>query len=165
MLRSLLIPAIALIALPASAEHDHDPAADAADLRACLSRTADGAACIGLLANPCMETPDGGSTLGMSNCVNQETAAWDILLNEVWPEVMAQARATDEEHAEFGTGATDVAEQLLTAQRAWLAFRDAQCGYEYAFWSAGTIRSNMYAGCMLDMTAKRTLELRDQLNP
>lgn len=168
---SRLLPAACaalLLAAPALANPEGDPEADAATLLGCIEANSYDAArskCIGMISEPCMGTPNGGSTLGMSACMGREAEAWDVLLNAAWKEVMAQAKAADQQHAADGIGDTNVAEMLLTSQRAWLAFRDAECGYEYAFWSQGTIRTLMWGGCFLQMTAERTLDLRAKLNP
>jgi uncharacterized protein YecT (DUF1311 family) len=50
---------------------------------------------------------------------------------------------------------------LRGAQRAWITFRDADCGLQYQMFIDGTIRSNIYTGCMLNFTAARALFLRD----
>jgi uncharacterized protein YecT (DUF1311 family) len=55
----------------------------------------------------------------------------------------------------------DRSDALRDAQRAWIAFRDADCAARYAMWQDGTIRTIVGANCHLTMTAQRTIELRD----
>ena len=50
-------------------------------------------------------------------------------------------------------------EALRDAQRAWIAFRDAECAMEYAAWGTGSIRSIAGADCMMSLTAERTVRL------
>ena len=52
---------------------------------------------------------------------------------------------------------------LVHAERAWLAFRSANCGWYDA--QEGTIREIAGADCMLDMTKARATELEDALKP
>ena len=58
-------------------------------------------------------------------------------------------------------GGEDLARQLRDAQRAWIAFRDADCGLVYAIWAGGSIRIIVAGNCHLDKTARRSIELRD----
>lgn len=117
-------------------------------------------ACKGALAAACMEGEEGGqSTLGMSICNRAEAQVWDKYLNREYRAARVWARAMDdEERALFPEFATR-ADALLAAQRAWIAFRDAECGLEYAVWGAGSMRHIAGTGCILEMTAERTLEL------
>jgi uncharacterized protein YecT (DUF1311 family) len=95
----------------------------------------------------------------MTACTAAETEAWDRLLNEGYAEavLLARRRALLEEEA----GATPPPHEdlLRDAQRAWLAFRDADCEQEAALWGEGSMRRIAAATCMLDRTATRTLEL------
>jgi uncharacterized protein YecT (DUF1311 family) len=52
---------------------------------------------------------------------------------------------------------------LLRAERAWLAYRTANCGWYDAH--EGTIREIYAADCMLDMTRARAVELEEALKP
>lgn len=107
--------------------------------------------CIGAASGPCMESPDGGTTMGMVDCLARETAWWDQLLN-----------------ANYGTLRSDMEGEAFTAlrdaQRAWIAFRDAECAFRYTFWREGTIRSLFYGSCRLDLTARRAIDLEDVAN-
>jgi len=49
---------------------------------------------------------------------------------------------------------------LRDAQRAWIAYRDANCAMEYGLWGAGSMRQIAGADCQMRMTAERMLELR-----
>ena len=50
---------------------------------------------------------------------------------------------------------------LRDAQRAWIAYRDAECGLAYARWQDGSMRVIVAANCLMTMTAQRAIELRD----
>lgn len=120
-------------------------------------------ACIGLTATPCMETPEGGSTLGIVGCLMAETAAWDVLLNRDWPGLMARARATDESYKDWQPALPSAAEALRRAQRAWLAWREAECAALATEWGGGSHARVIHADCWLSLTAERTIALRARL--
>lgn len=118
--------------------------------------------CIGLTSDACMKAdPDFGySTQGMNHCVQMETSAWDVLLNQEWDNAKTFMQTSDAEDAANGQPSYAIRwESLLNAQRSWLAFRKAECDLQYAQWGGGSIRNNAYNGCMLDLTAKRVFDL------
>lgn len=150
-MRPLAIPlALALMAAPAFAQ---EPQVDPATVRACFDdargTTPD---CIGEAAAACQAQPGGETTLGISACLQGEAQAWDDLLNAQYKGVRARL---------LEQGGTDLADQLLDAQRAWIAFREADCSLVYAIWAEGSIRTVMASDCYLHKTAQRALELRD----
>jgi uncharacterized protein YecT (DUF1311 family) len=145
-----LIGIFALLAGAAQAQ-DFAPVVNPAAVEGCFYQALrDGATadCIGSAAGVCMEQPGGYTTMGSSECVNAETQVWDGYLNRAYKARMASITA-------------DQKTALRTAQRAWIAFRDADCALQYQMFIDGSIRSNIYTGCMLDMTARRALALRD----
>ena len=153
----------ALLAGPAAAQ-DMAPGFDAAPVRACFDGAAPGEAapsCIGTAAGLCMEASDGGyTTVGMAGCTSRETAEWDKLLNEVYRDLRAALEAEDA-RADPATGAgIDRSDALRDAQRAWIAFRDAECRLRLAQFQGGTISRLIGTGCVLNATARRALELR-----
>lgn len=156
-MRPLLAVALALVPV-AGAAQDLPAAALAgleATVRACFAGAAPGETapdCLGAGAKPCTETPEGMTTIGTAQCIGAETAVWDDLLNTEYKALRAQMLAT-------GEGLND---KLLEAQRAWIAFRDAECGFDYARWGDGSIRQIVGANCLMEMTAARALELRDK---
>ena len=114
------------------------------------------AQCIGAMAQVCMDDQDGGhTTLGMSSCLGAEGEVWDRFLNAEYKATMAWSAASDEDFPEFAKRA----EYLRAAQRAWIAFRDAECALEYAQWGSGSMRSIAGADCQMQMTAERTIDL------
>jgi uncharacterized protein YecT (DUF1311 family) len=148
MRRAILIAAVALAPLPALA----DPAADAEVIERCLGPTGsmeapDGNACIGVIAQPCQQLPGGETTVGIATCLTQERDAWDVLLNRYYK----QLRQTEQEPAR-GT--------LRDAQRAWIAWRDADCRFAYEQFLGGSMRQITGAACQRDRTAERVLHLR-----
>ncbi|WP_179378440.1 lysozyme inhibitor LprI family protein [Jannaschia marina] len=148
------------LAAPAAAQP-----ADPAPYRAAFDACAAGEAprdCIGDTAQVCMEAEEGGyTTLGMTGCTMMEQGLWDEVLNAEWPGHRAAAQAQDEAERPYFDGQFSKAdERLLAAQRAWIAFRDADCSAAGASWGSGSMRHIEYAGCSLHHTAERVLDLR-----
>jgi uncharacterized protein YecT (DUF1311 family) len=147
MTRTLAL--LALMAGPAAAQQmSVNPQA----VDACFYNAAPGEvqpACLGAAANACQALPGGQTTIGISQCIGAETATWDAHLNAEY-----QTR-----RAEFGD--QTLRDMLRDAQRAWIAYRDAQCALDYQRWIDGSIRTIVAANCFLTMTAQRALELRD----
>jgi len=125
-----------------------------ATVEACFSSTPAGQfspACIGAASQQCQQaTPDGSTTIGAAACIQAESEVWDGILNRTYKAVR---KGFSQQQG--------LAEQLLTAQRAWIAFRDAECQLVYAMWIDGSIRVILASDCVLQMTARRALELRD----
>ncbi|MFV0302459.1 MAG: lysozyme inhibitor LprI family protein, partial [Paracoccus sp. (in: a-proteobacteria)] len=97
---------LALLAQPAlaqsTAETPEDveaPDFDAGLVDACLSSQTGLAreVCIGMAANSCMASELGGSGIGMGYCLWKELEIWDAKLNEVYPQLIARAEASDAE--------------------------------------------------------------------
>ena len=85
-------------------------------------------------------------------------------LNEVYAEVRAVDRASDAEMKELGATVPIKETALRDMQRAWIAFRDATCAYEYSHWGGGTGGGPAYSACFLEMTARQTLVLQSRLD-
>lgn len=119
----------ALIAMPASAA---DPAAVKARYTPAFSA--------------CLATEENQTTLGMIECMNAEMAVQDAALNAAYRTLIADMTP-------------DQKVGLRKAQRAWIAFRDADCSARYSrdWGTFSSLTSNM---CMLQRTVERTLELQ-----
>lgn len=108
----------------------------------------DAHSCIGKIADPCSETPDGQSTQGQVACNLREEKAWDALLNEEYQLLIGILRKPE------------AVEDLRKAQRLWLTARDADCRVPYYFFDGGTIVQILGARCQLEHTAARALLIR-----
>jgi uncharacterized protein YecT (DUF1311 family) len=89
---------------------------------------------------------DGVSTPEIVNCVMAKTAQWDKRMNAAYQKALKE----DEPKRQ---------EQLRTAQRLWIQFRDANC--LYFDMGEGTIARIDAAECMRNMTEARARELED----
>ena len=166
MIRPAAICAV-MLALPATAqdvvEQGGARAQDIAEIVSCLSQAVTdeldpAAQCIGVVSGPCIETDEGSTTVGMMDCMGRETLAWDTILNDQWPKLMLQSRNNDADSGHAEADLPGEADTLREAQRAWIAFRDAECAHAYAQGGTGSIRSVYGASCLLDMTARRAAD-------
>jgi uncharacterized protein YecT (DUF1311 family) len=86
-----------------------------------------------------------GSTMQMVECLTRLTATWDKRLNDAYQLALKDAVSNEQR------------EQLRKAQRAWIAYRDANCLY-YRM-GEGTIAQLDAGECMRSMTESRAKEL------
>jgi len=119
--------------------------------------------CVGVAADACMQKEqDGQTTVGMSRCLMSEAQVWDGLLNAEYQNALAHFAALDTaDRLDFPEVAVRV-DRLRAAQRAWLAFYDAECALDYAIWGSGTMRQIAGADCALEMKAARSLDLAEK---
>lgn len=169
-LLAFIVIAVTVSTSPHLAAQETDQLDDAAAMTACLERSrgwlnegqplpkSDDPAeapraladCIGAALGPCVETPEGMTTIGMAECLARETDWWDGLLNDHYRSLRETLDAES-----FNA--------LREAQRAWITYSERNCGFQHTYWRAGTIRSTFHANCRLDMTARRAIKLEDFL--
>ncbi len=128
---------------PESAQAQQQPS-----IEACVAAAASHDAlwrCKGAVADPCMNAPDGQSTMGMIQCQDREGAAWQALLD---------ADVARRERDDPGRG-----ERLAAANAAWSAWRDAECAYQASEAEGGSLAGVIAAGCHSDVTADRVIAL------
>lgn len=101
----------------------------------------------------CLAEPSGQSTYGMLQCGDAEIAVQDARLNKAYKADMA----------DMADGSPGKA-ALLKAQRAWIAFRDADCASVREV-RGGTIAAIFMQNCYLEHTARRANALEDLLRP
>jgi uncharacterized protein YecT (DUF1311 family) len=94
----------------------------------------------------CLATPEGMSTYGMIDCIGKEVAVQDARLNRAYQAALMRLERPRQKAA------------LQKAQRAWIAFRDADCAsYVDEDWgSMARVEANQ---CVLDHTRQRADEL------
>jgi uncharacterized protein YecT (DUF1311 family) len=92
----------------------------------------------------------------MTNCAAQEFTYADQDLNDTYQIAINDwlgGRQTENGHA------------LLTAQRAWLAYRDAQCTAEAAMFQGGSMQPMVFHLCLTNLTRARTETIRRYSEP
>ncbi len=94
----------------------------------------------------------------MTACADIEYDKADKDLNAAYKQLRTKMSDWDKSADEESKGAVDA---LVAAQRAWVAFRDANC--EVAGFQArgGTMESMLISSCLADMSTKRAAELRE----
>lgn len=101
------------------------------------------------------------STVEMNACAGAEFEKADAELNRVYKEAIASIpeMATDEQPFDMASWE----EALRASQRAWIAFRDAECeGHVEKFWGGGTGGTVDIIGCKTEKTEQRTKELKQR---
>ncbi|MEN3792969.1 lysozyme inhibitor LprI family protein [Fulvimarina sp. MAC3] len=168
MLRLIVALSVAstLFASSAGAETASASNKAKAAIDACLTRFAetDQRECIGAYSDACMKSPDGQTTYGMTDCLTEESDAWDAILNERYQARMTDAKELDKDRAEWDSTTSEAAKTLRAAQRAWVAFRDAECDRIFELNKDGTIRLPETASCLNRLTAERALALAGNEN-
>ena len=91
------------------------------------------------------------TTVAIMDCLNGLAAQWDKRLNAAYQVALKASESAARKDA------------LIRAERAWLAYRKANCGWYDA--QEGTIREVEGADCMLNLTRARAVELEDALKP
>ena len=87
--------------------------------------------------------------IGLDQCADRAFQKADRALNEAYREILR--RFGDEAHAK---------QLLVVAQKAWIAFRDAECAFAVSGSEGGSIYPMEYSLCLEDQTKKRTKELQ-----
>jgi uncharacterized protein YecT (DUF1311 family) len=90
----------------------------------------------------------------------QELAAADRRLNQVYQRRIADARA-DDRNDRRSRGWYSQEAALRSSERAWIAFRDAECRYLTQQDVGSRMRESLVRGCLLEQVEERTEELRE----
>jgi uncharacterized protein YecT (DUF1311 family) len=88
----------------------------------------------------------------LNQCVGQAYKNSDAELNKVYTTV--KGRLKDDQA---------LSRKLVAAQRAWVAFRDAECGFQTAGTEGGSVHPMAVAMCLDSQTRARTAALRAYL--
>jgi len=157
-----LCTAVFLSALVFAAAASADPlltkaqiAKAAAKIDACLLKQ-DGkkhgksANCVGIIKGPCDDAISAGGEAAHATCSDNETAAWDVLLNKFWGDMPAYLSPP-----RFAA--------LKDVQKVWLSYRGGKCAFLNDLETMGPWGLMLAADCRLDETSRRTIELRDIL--
>jgi len=87
----------------------------------------------------------------MQSCALDEAARQDATLNAVYKKLMTALEETGQKAA------------LKTAERAWIAYRDAECDFEYGGKDGGTDGRLRADECLTRLTHDRILQLQENL--
>lgn len=100
---------------------------------------------------------DPQTQMEMTYCAHLDYEDADKDLNALWPDVVAAARQNDEYVGEQAKsmGVPTTVEALRSAQRAWIAFRDAHCQYEAYEMFGGSAQPMVGSLCLARLTRER----------
>ncbi len=102
------------------------------------------------------------ATVEINFCADKHYAASDAKLNALYQKVLAQISTSGVEKP-YDSASWE--EAMRASQRAWVAFRDADCkGAVPMEWSGGSGTSAAVLGCMTTMTDARTEDLKERYN-
>lgn len=107
-----------------------------------------------------IDCSDAQTTVEMNYCSEQEFDAADKELNAQYDKALRYIAESNLEKPYDPKSWTDT---MRAAQRAWIAYRDADCKDLMAMeWSGGTGTSSAIMGCMTEKTIARTKELKER---
>ena len=96
----------------------------------------------------------------MNFCADKDYKAADAGLNEAYQQALAQIA---KEGGEKPYDAKSWEAALRTSQRAWVAFRDADCrGLVPMSWGGGTGTTGGVLACLTQLTQERTKMLKER---
>lgn len=90
------------------------------------------------------------TTVAMLACNDAEYRRVDAELNRVYKQLVAKLSPARRK-------------LLAKAQLRWIAFRDAECAFSASVVAGGTLEPVLYGACLIDLTQKRTKDLRAYL--
>jgi uncharacterized protein YecT (DUF1311 family) len=98
------------------------------------------------------------TTADLNSCAAQDFDAADAALNAVYKKIISDFAVDEPENAENNK---KWIEALRVSQRAWVAFRDADCDKLTAFEAGGgSATTGAIYGCLTEMTQARTKDLK-----
>ena len=93
------------------------------------------------------------SNVGTSNCTVAAKAAADRRLNEIYAAALSKLNHPGPSYD------PEIPKRLVAAERAWIAFRDAECSYKSTIALGGTGEGYAYVACLYDQTKARVKAL------
>lgn len=112
------------------------------------------------LADDPIDCSDAGTTVEMNFCADKDFKEADDKLNATYKDVLARIAEGDLEKP-YDRASWEAA--MRASQRAWVAFRDADCkGVVPMEWSGGTGTTAAVVGCMTQKTNARIKELSER---
>jgi uncharacterized protein YecT (DUF1311 family) len=86
-------------------------------------------------------------------CADQAFKKTDAELNAVYKQITARLKDNQ-----------DASKLLVTAQKSWVSFRDAECAFSTSSAAQGSIYPMLMAQCRDSLTRKRVVELKAYLH-
>lgn len=93
---------------------------------------------------------------GSASCEQTAFVAADKTLNTVYRNVIASLRHPGADHAPANP---QIVQRLVTSERAWLAYRTAECGYRSTMAIGASLEGFEYQQCLYALTKERVTVL------
>lgn len=123
---------------------------DEAKLQQCLEAVrkaeSDARACIGVVADPCLDSSGEASPQGMIACIDREVVLWDRMMSARFGSLMSRIDET-------------VGERVRDVQESWVSYRDKRCALGDVLFAEGALTPVWAADCMLQETGRRAIEI------
>ncbi len=97
-------------------------------------------------AQDCANASDQAS---LNMCADMAYKKTDIILNAVYSQIVARLK-----------GDPQTTKLLVTAQKSWLSFRDAECNFATSGSAEGSVYPMLVTQCRDDLTSKRIEDLK-----
>jgi uncharacterized protein YecT (DUF1311 family) len=110
----------------------------------------------GVLVSTCAD-PKGQSE--QNRCAFEDYHQTDVALNAQWKRSIAYQRMLDAANDTAQDGMPTWVDALTRSQRAWVAFRDAECGWQ-GLGMRGSARAQLEGECLARLTRERTAYLK-----
>ena len=112
---------------------------------------------------PAIDCTNASATFELNFCADKELAAADAQLNDAFKKALVFIAKSGAERPYDSKSWEDA---LRASQRAWIAYRDADCkGLAPMSWTGGTGTTGAVLGCMSAKTKARTKELLEVAEP
>jgi len=101
-----------------------------------------------LAQRPNCNNPQTQSEMNICASIAYQNA--DRKLNQVYRQLLPKLSASRKQ-------------KLISAQQAWIKFRDSSCEFETSAYEGGSIAPMIYSNCLADVTEQRTKDLQRYL--
>ena len=113
-----------------------------------IASPASGTTNLQLAQNPNCNNPQTQSEMNICASIAYQNA--DRKLNQVYRQLLPKLSAARKQ-------------KLITAQQAWIKFRDSSCEFERSAYEGGSLAPMIYGNCLAAVTEQRTKDLRRYL--
>ena len=113
-----------------------------------IASPASGTTNLQLAQNPNCNNPQTQSQMNICASIAYQNA--DRKLNQVYRQLLPKLSAARKQ-------------KLITAQQAWIKFRDSSCEFERSAYEGGSLAPMIYGNCLAAVTEQRTKDLRRYL--
>lgn len=114
-----------------------------------------------VIAEPAIDCSNAVSTYQMNHCSGLEFEKADAELNRVYKDALAAIPDMAVDEPRLNAKSWEAA--LRASQRAWIAFRDAECDEHVPmFWTGGSGATADVIGCKTELTQARSKALKER---